>query len=59
MDLNIEEVIGSIGTADMNGREISNSINTAQTLAGSEGEKLKLEHLQTIVQVWSEFAGGL
>lgn len=46
----------------MNGREISNSITTARTLAESEGSKLKIEYLQIILQVWSKFEetfGGL
>ena len=43
----------------MNGREISNSITTARTLAESEGSKLKLEYLQTIIQVWAEFENSL
>jgi hypothetical protein len=43
----------------MNGREISNSITTARTLAESEGSKLKLEYLQTIIQVWAEFEDSL
>jgi hypothetical protein len=44
---------------EMNGREISNSITTARTLAESEGSKLKLEYLQTIIQVWAEFENNL
>jgi AAA+ superfamily predicted ATPase len=55
IDLNINEVLDALEDTKMNGREISNSITTARTLAKSEGSKLKLEYLQAIVQVWSEF----
>ncbi|KAF2096229.1 P-loop containing nucleoside triphosphate hydrolase protein [Rhizodiscina lignyota] len=39
----------------LNGREISNSINTAKTLAKGEKSKMSLDHLQTVLGVWSEF----
>jgi AAA+ superfamily predicted ATPase len=55
IDVSMEEALDAVEDTKMNGREISNSINTARTLAKSEGSKLKLEYLQTIVQVWSEF----
>jgi len=44
----------------MNGREISNAVNTARTLATAEnGGKIKLEHLDTVAQVWQEFQTSL
>lgn len=55
IDVNIDEALDFLEETKMNGREISNSIGTARTLAESEGSKLKLEYLQTIVQIWSEF----
>ena len=57
--MDVEVVLDALDNADMNGREISNSISTARTLAESEGEKLKLEYLQTIVQIWREFNESL
>ena len=39
----------------MNGREVSNSVTTARTLAEFEGERLNLQHLETIVGVWEDF----
>ena len=39
----------------MNGRVISNSINTARTLAKSEDKNLRVDDLKTIVQVWEDF----
>ena len=59
IDLDIEETLDFVESMEMNGREISNSITTARTLAGSEGSKLKLEYLQAIVQVWREFGEKL
>ncbi|XMA16702.1 hypothetical protein WAI453_009493 [Rhynchosporium graminicola] len=59
LDLNLEEALVAVEGVEMNGREISNAITTAKTLAKSEGSKLKLEYLQTIVQVWSEFESSL
>ncbi len=55
IEMDLEEALNSVQETEMNGREISNSITTARTLAKSEGSKLKLEYLQTIVQVWAEF----
>lgn len=55
LDLDFEEALNAVQDTEMNGREISNSITTARTLAKSEGQKLKIEYLETIVKVWSEF----
>ncbi|KAG4433617.1 hypothetical protein IFR05_010893 [Cadophora sp. M221] len=55
IDLSLAEALSAVEDTEMNGREISNAITTAKTLARSEGSKLKLEYLQTIVQVWNEF----
>jgi hypothetical protein len=43
----------------MNGREISNAVNTAYTLAMSEERKLEIEHLNTIVDIWKKFEEDL
>jgi AAA+ superfamily predicted ATPase len=59
IDVDVDEVLKALEGTTMNGREISNSITTARTLAKSEGSKLKLEYLQAIVQVWSEFEENL
>lgn len=59
LDLDVEKALDAVQDTRMNGREISNSITTAKTLAKSEGSKLKLEYLQTIVQIWSEFEESL
>jgi AAA+ superfamily predicted ATPase len=59
IDMDIQAALEAVQDTEMNGREISNSITTARTLAKSEGSKLKLEYLQTIVQVWSQFEESL
>lgn len=59
IDIDIEEALDAVQDTEMNGREISNSITTATTLAKSEGSKLKLEYLQTILQVWTQFEESL
>ena len=59
IDLDVEEALDFLEGTRMNGREISNSIGTARTLAESEGSTLTLEYLQTIVQVWTDFEESL
>jgi hypothetical protein len=55
IDLNVEETLDAVQDAEMNGREISNSITTARTLAKSEGNRLNLEYLTIILQIWNQF----
>jgi len=55
VDLDLKQTLNAVEDAEMNGREISNSITTARTLAKSEGSKLKLEYLKTILEVWLDF----
>ena len=43
----------------MNGREISNSLHTALTLARDEESKLEFAHLETIIHVWRDFGKQL
>jgi AAA+ superfamily predicted ATPase len=59
LDLDMETALDSLEGTEMNGREISNSVTTAKTLAESEGSKLQLDYLQTIIQIWSDFEEGL
>jgi len=58
-DVDLEQALDVLCVTEMNGREISNAINTAKTLAKSEGERLNLEYLSTIVMVWEEFERSL
>jgi len=55
LDLDIDEVLSAVRQVEMNGREISNTLNTALTLARNAGEKLRLEHIESVVQVWKDF----
>jgi len=54
-----EEVLDVVEKAEMNGREISNSIHTALTLARDEKKPLGRGDLETIIEVWGEFARQL
>ncbi|KAL9110693.1 MAG: hypothetical protein Q9187_008024, partial [Circinaria calcarea] len=58
-NFNLGQVLDSVQQSEMNGREISNSINTALTLARDENKKLEFDHLQTIIQVWQDFGVAL
>ena len=55
----MEEVLDSVEKVEMNGREISNSIHTALTLARDEKVRLGKGHLETIIAVWRAFAEQL
>ncbi len=57
--LDMDSALDILCQTEMNGREISNAINTARTLAQSEGHVLSLEYLETIVRVWEEFERSL
>ena len=55
LDLDIDEVLDAMREVEMNGREISNTLNTALTLARHSGEKLRLDHIDSVVQAWKDF----
>lgn len=60
IDFDLDEAIKKLSVPAMNGREISNAVNTARTLATAEnGGKIKLDHLDTVAQVWQEFQTSL
>lgn len=56
--LDIGSVVDEVCNADMNGREISNAVNTARTLAADEGVELESKHIFTVVNLWKEFKGS-
>ncbi|KAF2835543.1 P-loop containing nucleoside triphosphate hydrolase protein [Patellaria atrata CBS 101060] len=58
-DLDMEKALGVLEKPDMNGREIANAVNTARTLATSEDTSLRLEHLETVISVWTDFQATL
>ena len=52
----LAEAVKQLAKPAMNGREISNAVNTARTLAAAEnGGKIRYEDLDTVVGVWREF----
>ncbi|KAF2497599.1 P-loop containing nucleoside triphosphate hydrolase protein [Lophium mytilinum] len=58
-DIEIESCLEKFAKPEMNGREISNAVNTARTLAVSEEKKLGADHLDTVLQVWQDFQVSL
>jgi hypothetical protein len=57
-DFDLEKALEIVGRTNMNGREISNAINTISTLAREEGKKISIKHFQTFMQVLESFAQG-
>ena len=55
MDLDVEKLLVLVQDAPMNGREISNAVNTARTLAIDQGKQLGMDHISTVVQLWRDF----
>lgn len=59
LDAALEGTLDKINESEMNGREISNSVTTAMTLANSEEKTLGPDHLDAVVQVWEDFQQAL
>ncbi|OCK77897.1 P-loop containing nucleoside triphosphate hydrolase protein [Lepidopterella palustris CBS 459.81] len=55
IDIDIVSCLDLLAKPEMNGREISNAVNTARTLAVSEKGMLKIEHLDMVLQIWQDF----
>ncbi|MCJ1404451.1 hypothetical protein MMC11_007676 [Xylographa trunciseda] len=55
----LDDVLDVLDRAEMNGREISNGIHTALTLARDEGRGLREGDLRTVVEVWEGFGRDL
>lgn len=51
----IDDMVENILMEKLNGREISNTLNTARTIARFKKEKLQLEHIESVLQVRREF----
>lgn len=51
----IDDAVESVLQEVLNGREISNAVNTARTIARSEKVPLRLEHIDIVLQVRHEF----
>lgn len=54
-DVDMETVIELLAQEAINGREVSNTINTAYTLARYESSPLKQAHLETVLEVRKQF----
>ncbi|KXJ89923.1 P-loop containing nucleoside triphosphate hydrolase protein [Microdochium bolleyi] len=61
MDIEVdgEGVLGELVRDEINGREISNTINTARTIARAQGRKLTLEHIHTVLDARRSFDQAL
>ncbi|KAL7931789.1 P-loop containing nucleoside triphosphate hydrolase protein [Trichoderma chlorosporum] len=59
VDLNEDDVIDSVRSVELNGREISNMINTARTFARFQKMPLQLPHLKIVLQAHQTFNDGL
>lgn len=55
IELDLKDAIPSLIRDRINGREISNTVNTARTLARFEAEPLQLRHVQTVLQTRRDF----
>lgn len=55
LDMHINEAIEILIHEKLNGREITNAMNTARTLARFEGKPLRLDHIKTVLSVRNEF----
>lgn len=51
----IDDMVENILMEKLNGREISNTLNTARTIARFKKQKLQLEHIESVLQVRREF----
>ena len=57
MDIALSEggLLEELAKDEINGREISNTINTAKTIARAQGRKLTLEHIHTVLDARRSF----
>lgn len=53
--INLTSDVDTLVQDRLNGREISNALNTARTLARYEKEKLQLHHIETVLSVRRNF----
>jgi DNA-binding protein len=59
IDIEPEDAIDNFVAAKINGREISNAVNTARTIARFEHKPLQLKHIELVLGVWKEFDDSL
>lgn len=61
-EMGIDEVVEAVDYVlreELNGREISNAVNTARTIARYKKERLQLKHIQMVVEVRRDFDKSL
>lgn len=51
----IKDAVKILEQRELNGREISNALNTARTIARFQGAKLQLQHIQDVLKVRDAF----
>jgi hypothetical protein len=51
---NLEEALHVVSQYEMNGREISNTVTSAMTIADERLKDMSVEDLQTVLQVWKD-----
>ncbi|KAF7509050.1 hypothetical protein GJ744_008445 [Endocarpon pusillum] len=59
LDLDIDESIDILIHDRLNGRDITNAVSTARTLARFEGKGLQLHHIETVLRIRKEFDTNL
>lgn len=59
IDIETEDAIDNFVAVKINGREISNAVNTARTIARFENKPLQLKHIELVLGVWKEFDDSL
>lgn len=50
-----KEALEQLVASELNGREISNAVHTARTIARFEEKRLQWEHIRTVLEVRSAF----
>ncbi|OLN86410.1 ATPase family AAA domain-containing protein 3B 3 [Colletotrichum chlorophyti] len=55
LDDAVEDIVAHV----LNGREISNAVNTARTLARFDGERLQMKHIEQVLKVKLDFQKAL
>lgn len=50
-----DALVGELAATELNGRQIKNTVRTANTLALAEGEALSAEHVRDVLKAVGEF----
>jgi SpoVK/Ycf46/Vps4 family AAA+-type ATPase len=59
VDLDFDDALAELSQQRLNGREISNAVNTARTLARFQKVPLAMSHLESVLGVWHNFERSL